>query len=83
MVQYPNEALGAMLDFSRNTAQRRIISASNNSPKIIHMFTIKDNFIYQKDFCLIFKDFSRKNLIQVLFNANVSLQGLFKTVRAM
>ena len=30
---------------------------SNNSLKIMDMIRIMENFIYQKDFCLIFKDF--------------------------
>ena len=36
-----------------------------NSLEIKEMFCIKDNFIYHKDFCLIFKDFS---MIPGLFN---------------
>ena len=31
------------------------------SLKIIEIFRIKDNFIYYKDFCLVFKNCSRKN----------------------
>ena len=56
---------------------------SNSSLEVIEMFRIKDNFIYYKDFCLIFKDFSRKNQIQVLFKPNINFQRLFKTVRTM
>jgi len=48
---------------------------SSNLIKIIEIFRIKGNFTYHKDFCLIFKDFSRK-LIQVLFTPNINFQGL-------
>ena len=34
---------------------------SKNSLKIIEMFRIKDNFIWHKDVCLMFKDFSTEN----------------------
>ena len=56
---------------------------SNNSLQIIKMFRIKDNVVNHKDFYLIFKDFSRKTSIQVLFKPNINFQGLFKNVRNM